>query len=161
MASYIVLNPPGATGKDEDALFVRDGFSWFGFLLPLIYLLWHRLWLMGFALLGAIIGLSWLALLTELPVLPLILTIMAGLYVGLEGGRMCAAQRLKEGWTETSVVVASRLANAEGLYFGTESTDMELDDQSIGRFSWDEAKKQPASRGAGPALGLIDPYGDR
>ena len=44
MASWIVMQPPDRT-RDADLAFVRDGFSVFAFLVPPLWLLWHRLWI--------------------------------------------------------------------------------------------------------------------
>ena len=47
MASYVVMEPPGASRNDAaaGAVLVRDGFSFLAFLLPPLWLLWHRLWI--------------------------------------------------------------------------------------------------------------------
>ncbi|TIW44359.1 MAG: DUF2628 domain-containing protein, partial [Mesorhizobium sp.] len=44
MAVYVVMEPPGL-GEKPDVTFVRDGFSWLGFLVSPLWLLWHRLWI--------------------------------------------------------------------------------------------------------------------
>ena len=38
---------PAGSGRAgaADATFIRDGFSWLAFLLPPLWLLWHRLWI--------------------------------------------------------------------------------------------------------------------
>jgi Protein of unknown function (DUF2628) len=51
MPTYTVHEPqPFADDLDERAIrlvFVREGFSWLGFLAPVVWLLYHRLWLDG------------------------------------------------------------------------------------------------------------------
>lgn len=52
MATYTVHAPPGTEPTPEGAArvcFVKEGFSFWALVLPVVWLLWHRLWL---ALLG-------------------------------------------------------------------------------------------------------------
>ena len=44
MASFVVMEPP-LDRATRDELIVRDGFHWLGFFLPLLWFLWHRLWI--------------------------------------------------------------------------------------------------------------------
>ena len=79
-----------------------------------------------------------------------------------EGGRMRVARLEREGWGQQAIVSAGRLADAEALFFDVDSTDMKPQDQDIGRFNWAVNTKQvQARRDQSPALGLIDPFGDR
>ena len=46
MAAYVVMEKGGASARTAaDAVFVRDGFHWVAFLVPAVWMLWHRLWL--------------------------------------------------------------------------------------------------------------------
>lgn len=49
MKSYTVHQPVvpalDADKRAEELIFVREGFSWWAFLLPVVWLLYHRLWL--------------------------------------------------------------------------------------------------------------------
>ena len=87
MARFVILRwaqdaPPGRRSVVD---VVRDGWTWLGFLFPLFWLLWHRLWfaaVMVFAIAVAI------ALLTQSPVWAAIVlpaNLLLGLFVGLEG----------------------------------------------------------------------------
>ncbi len=81
MASFVVMEAP--EGRDE-AVYVRDGFHVLAFLLPPIWLAWHRLWieaLLAFAVmavLGSLGGVSGFG-----DAAPL-LSLLVSLYVGLE-----------------------------------------------------------------------------
>ncbi len=47
MATYTVHEPPRGTSRLDRAArmaFVRDGFSWGAFLVPVIWLIWRRMW---------------------------------------------------------------------------------------------------------------------
>ena len=47
MAIFVVMEPPAANAAEaaERAVLVRDGFAFLGFLVPPLWLLWHRLWI--------------------------------------------------------------------------------------------------------------------
>jgi len=45
MAIYVVMRSPAGGNNAEDARFVRDGFTWLGFLAAPLWLAWHRLWI--------------------------------------------------------------------------------------------------------------------
>lgn len=53
--------------RADKIVFVKEGFAWFAFLFPLLWLLYHRMWLVlaGFAL--AFVALGLLASLTDWP----------------------------------------------------------------------------------------------
>jgi hypothetical protein len=62
MKSYTLHVPadaaPGDAGALEDAVLVKDGFSWGAFAFTFLWFFWHRLWLAGLAVLAAIIALA-------------------------------------------------------------------------------------------------------
>src|SRR5262245_29723866 len=45
MRYYSVHAPNGEFEAPEDYLFVKDGFSWPALFVPILWVLWHRLWL--------------------------------------------------------------------------------------------------------------------
>ena len=56
MAIYVVMEP--RRGAEADEVYIRDGFHWLGFLLPLVWLLWNRLWIETVLLLAVMLGLG-------------------------------------------------------------------------------------------------------
>lgn len=64
-ATYTLHLPEHAIPGDPDALerseIVRDGFAWWAFIAPMLWLFWHRHWLLGIAA-GLIVGLVGLGL---------------------------------------------------------------------------------------------------
>jgi hypothetical protein len=120
MTSFVVMSDRGE-GPENDIRFVRDGFSVLGFALPVVWLLWHRLWLhaaLCFATFGVIaalvhwsgnpiwIGLSALA------------SALISLLVALEGGEWVRQSLEREGFHEVDVIPARNAAQAEELYAG-------------------------------------------
>lgn len=114
MASYVVMEQPGRTGT-ADVAFVRDGFSWAAFLVPPLWLLWHRLW---YEALLAFLVLALLSFLGEAgwPLAGSLLTLAVSLYAGLEGQNLRVAALRRRGWREWGAVEAASLDDAETRY---------------------------------------------
>src|SRR6188474_1545756 len=109
MASWIVMQSPDRT-RDADLAFVRDGFSFLAFLVPPLWLLWHRLWieaLLAFAVL--ILGAGLERLTGFAAAVPLLVSI----FVGLEGNGLRVAALRRRGWRDWGVVDAEHLDDAE------------------------------------------------
>ncbi|MCC0055428.1 MAG: DUF2628 domain-containing protein [Rhodobiaceae bacterium] len=119
MKIYTVHRRPGAADTDlKSVRLVPDGFTWWGILVPLLWLLVNRLWLAAIVFvlvslaLGAVISLSGLsdgwALAATLPV---------NLYVGLEGRQWLRAKLARLGYGEDGVAAGNSLEEAELAYF--------------------------------------------
>jgi len=116
MATFLVLTPPGGRPGDERARFVRDRFSWIAFLLPVLWLLWHRTWLAA-ALAFAVQALG-LAVAGH-PAVSLAgagLCLATRLLVALEGPSMVVATLTRRGWTVDAVIAAGDRGTAEEIY---------------------------------------------
>jgi hypothetical protein len=55
---FTVHAPPGATDAEEQAVFIKDGFSWPAFFFPLFWLLYHRMWLEFAVVIALVIALE-------------------------------------------------------------------------------------------------------
>lgn len=115
MACYVVMEPPGRAGSG-DAVLVRDRFSWLAFLVPPLWLLWHRLWfeaLLAVAVLGLLVVGG-----ERLGFGPagFMLALLAMIYAGLDGPALRLAALRRRGWSEKGVVEAGRLDSAEIRY---------------------------------------------
>ncbi|RUU29191.1 DUF2628 domain-containing protein [Mesorhizobium sp. M6A.T.Ce.TU.016.01.1.1] len=116
MAIYVVMEPPGRGEKSDMTAFVRDGFSWLGFLVPPLWLLWHRLWIEAALAFVAQALLSMLAEGLSLGLAGPLLSLLVSLYVGLEGQALRIAALRRRGWHEWGVVEADRLDDADTRY---------------------------------------------
>ena len=118
MASILVMNKYGTTSADETQ-FVRDGFSIFAFAVPVIWLLWHRLWLhaalcfAAFGLCAAFIAWNSTAVWIGFSAL---LCVTTGLLVALEGGEWVRQSFERDGFHETALISANSLRKAEEFY---------------------------------------------
>lgn len=126
MASFIVMEPPsdGFGTRPEGTRLICDGFSWIAFILPPLWLLWHRLWfaaVLAFVVLGA---LSFVGEGQGLALAGSLLTLLVSFIVGFEGATLRAAALRRAGWTEWGVVEAENFADAEIRYaFGREPSE--------------------------------------
>jgi hypothetical protein len=151
MAIYVVMEPTGRGEKPDTTAFVRDGFSWLGFLLPPLWLLWHRLWIEAALAFVAMAVLSVLAERLNLGLAGSLLSLLVSLYVGLEGQALRIAALRRRGWREWGVVEAGRLDDADMRY--VLEAEAQPDEQAPAqRIVPDAALARPSQTGM--ALGL-------
>ncbi|MER9753179.1 DUF2628 domain-containing protein [Mesorhizobium sp. M0166] len=150
MAIYVVMEPPGRS-ESVDTTFVRDGFAWLGFLLPPLWLAWHRLWVEA-AL--AFVAMGLLSILGErvgLETTGSLLSLLVMLFVGLEGQGLRIAALRRRGWHEWGVIEADRLDDADIRYVVEADADSNAQAPAQ-RIVPDAAHARPAQMGL--ALGL-------
>ncbi|CAM5536220.1 putative lipid-binding transport protein (Tim44 family) [Aquamicrobium terrae] len=151
MAAYVVMQPPGAAHSTGEAMLVRDAFSWLAFLVPPLWLLWHRLW---FAAAAAAILLGALSLLGETVGFGLtapLASLAVALWFGLEGQGLRIAALRRRGWREWGVVQAENRDEAE-LRYGLEAEPAAPQTPAPHRIVPDPAHARPSP--AGLVLGL-------
>ena len=113
MTSFVVMTPPADSGSEALPEFVRDGFSVVAFIVPPLWLLWHRLWIeagIAFGVMALIPSVAWQ--LGFGPVSPW-LSMLVSLYAGLEGPQLRLAALRAKGWTDAGVYEADDLVDAE------------------------------------------------
>ncbi|GLS29796.1 Protein of unknown function [Mesorhizobium albiziae] len=153
MASYVVMQAEGGRGGDaDDAVFVRDGFAWLAFFVPVLWLLWHRLWIEAAFALAVTVGLTALGNVAGFGLASPLLSLLVSLYMGLEGAALRIAALRRRGWHEFGVVDADSLDAAETRYV--------IETVGVADDGFDNRDLLPmasASRKAdpGPALGFL------
>ena len=111
MAIHVVMEPPASAGKNasESAVFIRDGFYFFGFIAPVLWMLWHRLWVLAAVTFAVTLALGafgeWAGLIAAVPLLSLLIS----LYVGLDGGALRVAALRRAGWRQWGVIEADTI----------------------------------------------------
>ncbi len=122
MAVYTVHQPPlgsgAAAAEPYRFVFVRDGFSWWAFLLTPFWMLRHRLWLALaiYLLLSAALDVGLRAL--GASALTLILAgVLISFLAGLEGGTLRRFKLARRHWRNIGVVTGDRLEDAERRFF--------------------------------------------
>ncbi len=118
MSSYVVMLPPRGSPEQrlEQALSIRDGFSWPGLLVPPLWLAWHRLWLEAILAFLAVAAFSGLAEAWGTGPAGALPGLLVSLYVGLEGQAMRIAALRRRGWQDAGVVEADRSETADLRY---------------------------------------------
>jgi Protein of unknown function (DUF2628) len=135
MATYTVHEPPPK--RDESApdperlVFVRDGFSFWAFLLAPLWMLWHRLWLV---LIGYV--LITIALQVVLPALGAAATVsfavgtLVSLLVGFEAATLRRFGLARRRFRNVGIVVGDDLEAAERRFFDARFKDARLNARS-------------------------------
>lgn len=150
MAIYVVMEPPGRS-ESVDTTFIRDGFAWLGFLVPPLWLAWHRLWVEAALAFVAMGLLSMLGERLDLETAGSLLSFLVMLFVGLEGQGLRIAALRRRGWHEWGVVEADRLDDADIRYVSEAAADSDAQTPAQ-RIVPDAAHARPAQMGL--ALGL-------
>lgn len=154
MAIYVVMEPPAANATEavERAVLVRDGFSVLAFLVPPLWLLWHRLWIEAALAFAASVALTALGETAGLGFTGAALSLLVSIYVGLEGPGLRINALRRRGWRDWGVVEASDAGEAEIGYLAGEEPEEAAE----------APQPAPVARPAyghpvqtGPALGLL------
>lgn len=106
MTSYLVLASPGARTPDERSVVIADRFAWLGFIAPVIWLLFNRLWLEALAAALVTVAAGLLAGSLGQPAAGLAIGLALQLIVALEGRSWRAAALQRRGWLLVDVVEA-------------------------------------------------------
>jgi hypothetical protein len=118
MAQFLVFKDR-TVSRGDGVTFVHDGFRPFALVLPLIWLLWHRLWLQA-ALAFAFMGLTaWAAavfLPSAIPVVTGLVNFAIGLSTAHEGPAWHAADLERKALVLHDVIIAGSVRAAEEVH---------------------------------------------
>ncbi|MDQ2632892.1 MAG: DUF2628 domain-containing protein [Pseudomonadota bacterium] len=162
MAIHVVMEPPAANAAEaaERAVFVRDGFAFLAFLVPPLWLLWHRLWIEAALAFAVGVGLTALGDMAGLGLIGATLSLLVSIYVGLEGQGLRINALRRRGWREWGVVDANNAGEAELRYLTGEGSG-ETRKSAVPHSTGPAQARPSASLASGPALGLFDYPGRR
>jgi hypothetical protein len=135
MASFVVMEPPPALA-DRDAILVRDGFHVLAFLVPFVWLLWHRLWIEAAIAFALMLALSALGTVAGLGNAAPVLSFLVSIYVGLEGPALRIAAWRRRGWDEWGVVEADDAADGELRYVAEAAAEPDISAPPPRQASW-------------------------
>ena len=120
MSIYTVHQPPLGVGAAEPYrfIFVRDGFSWWAFLLTPFWMLWHRLWLALalYLVMAAALDAGLRALGASVFMLVLV-DLLISILAGLEAGTLRRFKLARRHWRNIGVVTGDNLEDAERRFF--------------------------------------------
>jgi hypothetical protein len=122
MSVYTVYEPPlkahESAPDPERFVFVRDGFSFWAFLLAPFWLLRYRLWLafIGYVIVAIAlqIALRWIGV---SPTVTVIVAALFSLLVGFEAATLRRFTLSRRGWRNVGLVVGDDIESAEHRFF--------------------------------------------
>ena len=119
MRAYTVHAPP-AHVDDADApekfAFVKDGFSWPALFVPVLWILWHRLWLTLMGIIIWVLVVMWVDRLAgEMPAT--ILAILGGILFAWEANNIRRWSLDRKGWRDVGGSFGDNLEEAEIRFF--------------------------------------------
>jgi len=122
MAVFTVHAPPQQIGDAAQALdyfaFVRDGFSFWAFLLAPFWMLWHRMWLVLMLYVAFSAGLETLVRVLGVSAFAVgLIGIVISLAIGLEAATLCRFTLSRRGWKNVGVVSGDDREAAERRFF--------------------------------------------
>jgi len=122
MSVYTVYEPPPRTADAAPDparfTFVRDGFSVWAFLFAVLWMLWHRMWLVLLAYLVAAAGLEAVLHLANVSSrLISLIELLLALLVGIESSTLRRFALTRKGWRDVGAVSGGTLEEAERRFF--------------------------------------------
>ena len=144
MKTFLVMIPPGGDPQGERTLFLRDGFAFLALVLPVVWLLFHRLWLWALAFLAIAIAENWLMASDGWFLTGFALSAASALFAGLEGNRLRMERLERQGWTVAAVIDAETLDDAEAFYFADRQASPEVIPQEVPQPTPPSAPLRPA-----------------
>lgn len=118
MRIYTVHQRAGAPADGEGLVFVKEGFAWAALLIPLFWLLFHRLWLA--ALLFVMLTIALAVAAEELGLTPaatVILSLALQFLIACEANDIRRWTLLRRGYAEIAVASGRSLDEAERDFF--------------------------------------------
>jgi hypothetical protein len=152
MASFVVMQPAG--GDPDRVRFVKDGFSFLAFIVPPLWLVWHRLFAEAAVVFALMLAIGAGAEAAGLGFAGSLASLLLSVYVGLEASAMRIAGLTRRGWREVAVIDAETVDGAD-IRFTASSLDGDRGDRPSPPAQ--AAIRRPAGSLAhsGPALGLL------
>lgn len=114
MASYVVMEP--SARSSDDAVIVRDGFHFLAFIVPVPWLLVHRLWIEALVALAVTLAVAAAGSYLVSGIAGPIASLALNLFVGLEAPSLRLAALHRRGWRDWGVVEAENRDDAEIRY---------------------------------------------
>ncbi len=115
MRAYTVHAPPGEP-RPERFAFVKDGFSWPALFVPILWILWHRMWLTLIGYVIFVLLVAWTGRLAG-DAHAMILALTGSFILALEGNTIRRLSLEQLGWREIGESFGSNLSEAEIRFF--------------------------------------------
>ncbi len=159
MKAFTVHMPPDLPGDTaaERAVFVKDGFCWPALFIPVLWLLWHRLWLVLIAYFVAVAAITAVEIIAGEGAAIIILIAFA-FYFAAEANNVWRWSLRRRGWTRAGEAFGRDRGEAEIRYFtGHEQRGGDRGGSSSRPGSVTKADWPPAAAAASVTGADIDP----
>jgi Protein of unknown function (DUF2628) len=117
MRVYSVHAPPEEPISPEKFLFVKDGFSWPALFFPVLWVLWHRMWLTLVYYVVFVLVVAWIGRLGG-DNLATAFAVLGGLLFALEANNLRRLSLERRGWREVGGASGRNYDEAETRFFG-------------------------------------------
>jgi hypothetical protein len=116
MRLYTVHAPAEIPVEPERFAFVKDGFSWPALFVPIVWILWHRLWVTLVWYIVFLLVVAWVDRLAgDTPAV--ILGLLGGLFFAFEANDIRRRSFAARGWDDLGSASGSDRAEAEARFF--------------------------------------------
>ena len=128
MKTYTVHYPPESgvsmTGLARDAILVKDGFSWPAFLVPLIWLIYNRMWIVLAIYVAIEIAFAAIAAGLSMPDgLTMVASLAVSFIIGFQGNDFLRWSLERRRYRQHAVVAGANLPDAEHRFFANAERD--------------------------------------
>ena len=122
MSVYTVYEPPlrpvDTSSDPVRFAFVRDGFSFWAFLMAALWMLWHRMWLVLLIYLVVVAGIDAVLYSAGVPSgIVAAVSILISILIGIEAATLRRFTLMRRGWKDVGVVSGKNLEEAERRFY--------------------------------------------
>jgi hypothetical protein len=122
MRYYSVHAPLGEPVSPERFVFIKDGFSWPAFFVPVLWILWHRLWLTLVWYVVFVLSVAWIGRLVSQDVASIV-AILGTVLLALEGNNIRRMALESRDWEEIGASFGKTISEAEARFFAVGATE--------------------------------------
>lgn len=135
MITCSVHEPPPSSDtlveRAERITFVKEGFAWWAFLTPVLWLIYHRMWLVLLGFVGVVVAVNLIVELLSLGDTAAALASLAlGLLLALEANELRRWTLRRRGFEELGLVTGKRRDECEFRFFTAWLAEMETGDHA-------------------------------
>jgi hypothetical protein len=116
MRYYSVHAPLGEPISPERFVFIKDGFSWPALFLPVLWIIWHRLWLTMVWYVVFVLAVAWIGRLMSQDAAT-IMALLGAVLLALEANNIRRIALEKRGWEEIGASFGRNILEAEARFF--------------------------------------------
>lgn len=131
MRHYSVHAPSDEPDSPELFVFIKDGFSWPALFVPILWMLWHRLWLALVYYIVFVLLIAWTGRLANEDI-AVVVAILWSLLFALEANNIRRLSLEDRGWDEVGSSFGKDITEAEARFFAVSPVlDASMDKNAV------------------------------